>query len=160
MRRQRGIVLLVGLVLALLLGLLAASAMRGALLETRKAGDLLARLQAFEQAEAVLLEGLALLQSERPAPCTDCLPPERPHEVERQPGAWTRSEHGYLLLQNLGDSTMAGGLPADTQVTLLRITAVSRQVRARQVLEAVYAVPVERAEPPQRVLWRQRFRAP
>ena len=40
MKRQRGVVLLLALVLSLLLGLLTASALRDALVETRRAGYL------------------------------------------------------------------------------------------------------------------------
>ena len=55
MNRQRGIVLLLALVLSLLLGLLAASALRDALAQTRMTGYLSEGLLALEQAEATLL---------------------------------------------------------------------------------------------------------
>ena len=57
MKRQRGVVLLLALVLSLLLGLLAASALREALVETRMAGYMRDGLLAFEEAEAALQAG-------------------------------------------------------------------------------------------------------
>lgn len=62
MKRQQGLVLLLALVLCLLLGTLAASALRDALIETRMTAAMRDGLQAFEQAEAVLLDGVDELQ--------------------------------------------------------------------------------------------------
>jgi len=155
MKRQRGVVLLLALVLCLLLGGLAAGALRDALIETRMIGAMRDGLQAFEQAEAVLLAGVAELQRVPPAPCSDCPPPPRPHDLQ---GQWQRSESGYFQLQNLGETRRAAHMPKDQPVTLYRVTAVSAAIAARQVLEAVYAVPVAQAQAPQRILWRQRLR--
>ncbi|MFJ4348233.1 hypothetical protein [Pseudomonas sp. NPDC089401] len=155
MNRQRGVVLLLALVLSLLLALLAASALRDALVETRMTGAMRDGLKAFEQAEVVLLEALTELQGAAPGACVDCRPPPRPHDLQ---GQWQRSEHGYYQLQNLGETTRAAHMPEDEPVTLYRITAVSQQQAARQVLEAVYALPTAQAQAPQRILWRQRLR--
>ena len=67
MRRQRGIVLLTGLLLSLLLGLLAASALHDALRLARSTAQLLVSAQALEQAEATLLEGRDRLLRAPPA---------------------------------------------------------------------------------------------
>ncbi|WP_449429971.1 pilus assembly PilX family protein [Pseudomonas putida] len=155
MKRQRGIVLLLAMVFSLLLGMLAASALRDALLETRMAGHLRDGLQAFEQAEATLLQGLAQLQHAPPRVCQPCLPPPRPHDLH---GQWQHTQSGFFQVQNLGQSTRAAHLPEGERVTLFRVTAVSRQTQARQVLEAVYAQPAAQVQVPQRILWRQRLR--
>ncbi|RRV48049.1 hypothetical protein [Pseudomonas sp. p106] len=155
MKRQRGMVLLLALVLSLLLGLLAASALRDALLETRMAGYLREGLQAFDQAEATLLVAEAELQRAPPGLCQACLPPPRAHDLL---GQWQTSESGYFQLQNLGLTTRAAHRPRDEPVMLYRVTAVSRQLAARQVLEAVYAMPAAQTQAPQRILWRQRLR--
>jgi type IV pilus assembly protein PilX len=155
MKRQRGMVLLLALVLSLLLGLLAASALRDALLETRMAGYLGEGLQAFDQAEATLLVAEAELQRAPPGLCQACLPPPRAHDLL---GQWQTSESGYFQLQNLGLTTRAAHRPRDEPVMLYRVTAVSRQLAARQVLEAVYAMPAAQTQAPQRILWRQRLR--
>ncbi|HDS1748353.1 MULTISPECIES: hypothetical protein [Pseudomonas] len=155
MKRQRGMVLLLALVLSLLLGLLAASALRDALVETRMAGYLREGLQAFDQAEATLLVAEAELQRAPPGLCQACLPPPRAHDLL---GQWQASESGYFQLQNLGLTTRAAHGPRDEPVMLYRVTAVSRQLAARQVLEAVYAMPAAQTQAPQRILWRQRLR--
>ncbi|HEK1692533.1 hypothetical protein D3C81_924590 [compost metagenome] len=155
MKRQRGMVLLLALVLSLLLGLLAASALRDALVETRMAGYLREGLQAFDQAEATLLVAEAELQRAPPGLCQACLPPPRAHDLL---GQWQTSESGYFQLQNLGQTTRAAHRPRDEPVMLYRVTAVSRQLAARQVLEAVYAMPAAQTQAPQRILWRQRLR--
>lgn len=152
MKRQRGVVLLLALVLSLLLGLLTASALRVAVLETRMAGYLHDGLLAFEEAEATLQAGASELDRGPPGPCTACLPPTRPHDLW---GQWQHTASGYFHIQNLGPSTRAAHMPEGQQVTLFRITAVSRQTQSRQVLEAVYAVA---GDTPRRITWRQRLR--
>ncbi|MEX5344188.1 hypothetical protein [Pseudomonas sp. I2] len=159
MRRQRGMVLLVGLLLSLLLGLLSASALHDALIQARLGGLLLANARALEQAEAALLEGAARLLLAPPAPCqAACLPPPDAHDVQGGDLSWQRTENGFFLLQNLGESALAAQVPEGVQVTLYRVTAVSRERQARHVLEAVYALQADQAVAPRRLLWRQRLR--
>ncbi|MBO9551763.1 hypothetical protein [Pseudomonas sp.] len=155
MNHQRGIVLLLSLVFSLLLALLAASALRDALIETRMTGAMSDGLLAFEQAEIVLQAGVDELQRSPPVKCSDCQPPSRPHDLQ---GQWQSIKGGYFHLQNLGTTTRAAHMPEGERVTLYRITAVSQQLAARQVLEAVYAIPTAQAQAPQRILWRQRLR--
>jgi len=135
--------------------LLAASALRDALIETRMTGAMTDGLQAFEDAEAVLLAGVEALQRSPPGPCSDCGPPPNPHDLH---GRWQYHERGYFHVQNLGVTDRAANMPMGEQVTLYRITAVSQPRAARQVLEAVYAVPTAQLQAPQRILWRQRLR--
>jgi type IV pilus assembly protein PilX len=148
-------VLLLSLVLSLLLALLAASALRDALIETRMTSAMNDGLQAFEQAETVLLAGVDELQRSPPEQCCDCQPPSRPHDLQ---GQWQSIKGGYFHLQNLGETDRAAHMPEGELVTLYRITAVSQQLAARQVLEAVYAIPTAQPQVPQRILWRQRLR--
>ncbi|MGN8251235.1 hypothetical protein [Pseudomonas sp. SMV7] len=152
MSRQRGVVLLLALVLSLLLGLLAASALREALVETRLTGELRDGLLALEQAEATLLAGEGELRRAPPALCSACLPPSRPHELV---GLWQRGGDGFFQVQNLGTSDRAAHMPEGQQTTLFRVTAVSLHTEPRYVLEAVYAVVDDTTR---RVTWRQRLR--
>lgn len=152
MSRQRGVVLLLALVLSMLLGLFASSALRDALVETRMAGYLSDGLLAFEEAEAALHAGEGELKRAPPDPCTTCMPPARPHDLA---GQWQGTQSGYFYLQNLGTSKRAAHMPEGQQFTLFRITAVSKQTRMRHVLEAVYAVADGTTR---RISWRQRLR--
>lgn len=129
MSRQRGVVLLLALVLSMLLGLLA-----------------------LEEAEAALHAGARELERAPPGSCNACLPPARPYDLV---GQWQASQTGYFHLQNLGVSKRAAHMPEGQPVTLFRITAVSKQTQSRHVLEAVYAVA---AGTTQRITWRQRLR--
>jgi len=152
MSRQRGVVLLLALVLSMLLGLLAATALRDAVTETRMTGYLRDGLLALEQAEQTLQAGEGELERSPPDPCKACLPPTRPHDLV---GQWQRTQTGFFHLQNLGVSECAAHMPVGQSVTLFRITAVSKQAQARHVLEAVYAVADDTI---QRISWRQRLR--
>ncbi|MFZ5934435.1 hypothetical protein BGP84_03580 [Pseudomonas putida] len=155
MKHQRGIVLLLALVFSMLLALLAASALRDALVETRMTGAMSDGLVAFEQAEIVLQAGVDELQRSPPDKCSDCQPPPRPHDLR---GQWQKIKDGYFHLQNLGETDRAAHMPEGERFTLYRVTAVSQQLTARQVLEAVYAIPTAQPQAPQRILWRQRLR--
>ena len=152
MKRQRGVVLLLALVLSLLLGLLTASALRDALVETRMAGYLRDGLLAFEEAETTLQAGADELLRAPPGKCQMCLPPPHPHDLT---GQWQRSSSGYFQVQHLGMSTRVAYMPEGQPVALYRVTAVRQQAQARQVLEAVYAVAGDTI---QRITWRQRLR--
>lgn len=168
MRRQRGMALLISLVLMAVLGWLGLVALHAATLQTRMAGNQGVALQAFEAAEATLREGEAhLLAGHGPAlPCTYCLPPPeaawvRGAGVQAGEGgssglAWQAHARGFYLIQLLGDSTHATGMPAGMPVRLFRITAIGRQQQARVVLESVHAQPcAPAAQPPRRIVWRQ-----
>ncbi|HDS1819213.1 TPA: hypothetical protein QEM96_003900 [Pseudomonas putida] len=154
MKRQRGVVLLLALVLSALLGLLAASALRDALVETRMTGYWRDGLKALEQAEQTLLLVAAQLPQVTPPVCKPCQPPQRPHALQ---GGWQGSESGFFQVQNLGTSERVVHLPEGQQATLFRVTAVSRQAESRHVLEAVYALSGGEVR---RILWRQRLREP
>ena len=154
MSAQQGVVLLTALTLSLLLGLLSTMALQEALIQKRLAGEQRSLALAFEQAQASLAEGLLLLLEASPPLCQACLPPALP---DGEPGLpWLRTERGFVLLQNLGESTRAAGRPVDERVTLVRVTAISRQSQGRQFLEAVYALDGSRL--PGRVSWRQRLK--
>lgn len=154
MRRQRGVVLLLALGMSLLLGLLAAQVLYEAQARQRLVSEHVAGVRAFEQAEAGLLEGLALVQAGLAPPCGSCPPPSIPPDAAIAP--WQQTPSGFVLLQTLGASERALGLPPATPVTLVRVTAISQASRNRQVLEAVYAL--QDAAAPLRISWRQRLR--
>lgn len=168
MRAQGGMVLLVSLVMMLLLALLAMSALQGATLQARMAGNLGAALQAFESAEATLREGEAqVLAGHVPSlPCTYCLPPPEAARV-RTAGVhadaaassglvWQAYARGLYLIQPLGESSRATGLPDGLSVQLFRITAVGWRQQARVVLESVHAQPLAPGkQAPRRIAWRQ-----
>ena len=153
MKRQQGVVLLLALSLSLLLGLLAAQGLREALVQQRLLSEQLAGVHAFEQAEASLIEGAALLSTHLPELSSACLPPGLPGDEPAPP--WQATDSGYVFLQNLGQSSRAAGMPVGEQVTLVRVTAISRQVRGRRVLEAVHAL--DDAAVLRRISWRQRL---
>lgn len=168
MRRQAGMALLVSLVLMLLLALLGMSALHGATLQARMAGNLGVALQAFEAAEATLREGEAhvLGGPAPPLPCGYCLPPPEAARVSAagvhagqgaSSGlAWQAHGGGFYLIQRLGDSTRAAGVPDGLPVRLYRITAVGTQRQARVVLESVHAQALAPAElSARRIMWRQ-----
>ena len=152
MNHQRGVVLLLALVLSMLLGLLAATALRDAVMETRMTGYLRDSLLALEQAEETLQAGQVEFERAPPDSCNACLPPARPHDLV---GQWQVTQTGYFHLQNLGVSERAMHMPDKDPATLFRITAVSKQTQSRHVLEAVYAVA---GDTTRRITWRQRLR--
>lgn len=159
MSRQKGVILLASLVLMLMLGLLSASALQGALLQARMASNLVQSLRGMEKAEATMAEGEARLLQAQPAACTLCQPPASPHDEATHAGQpWHSAREGVYLLQNLGPSMRAAHVPGGRMVNLFRVTAVSRTIPGRQVLESIVALEEGRA--PLRIMWRQRLREP
>lgn len=153
MRREAGVVLVLALIMSLLLGLLATSALTAASQEARMARLWNEGLQGLEQAEATLAAAVAHMQTALPGECAACRPPPRPHRLL---GQWHATPSGYFQLQNLGISSRVTRI-VEAPARLVRATAVSRRVEGRQVLEAVYAMPEAQAQAPQRLLWRQRM---
>lgn len=166
--KQHGNVLLLCMTLLMLLGLLGMSAMQGAIQQQRMVSNLLASMRAFESAERLLRTGEVRLSGSAPGSCGFCLPPP---EVEwvRAPGihqgsdggsglAWQREESGLYLIQNLGPSNLARGMPEELSVTLFRITAIGLEGESRVVLESTYAWPESPGDvPARRIAWRQIF---
>lgn len=161
---QRGVILLVSMVLLGLLGVLGVSAMVSATLQERMAGNLQAALRGFEHAEQTLLLGESSVSGV--LPCSYCLPPPEAGRVKaagvyRGEGPtsgliWQRGTSGFYLVQHLGPSLHAAHVPTSLVVTLYRITAVSHDGPSRSVLESTYTQAVEEgAHPPRRILWRQ-----
>ncbi|GGU72114.1 pilus assembly protein PilX [Pseudomonas laurentiana] len=167
MSTQRGMVLLLSLLLTMLLGLLGLSSLHSALLQERMSGNLLVSLQLLEQAETTLRHAEAQLQAGLElAPCRYCQPPPEAGNVQapgiyrgagRHSGlVWSASASGLFLIQRLGRSVHAARMPVDEPVMLYRITAVARQGAARTVLESTFALTLAADGPPmQRILWRQ-----
>ena len=109
---------------------------------------------------ALRKQGAARLVLAPPPACQPCMPPADAFDLRGSQGGWQAGNSGFFFLQNLGESTRAAHLPAGLQVTLYRVTAVSQQTRARQVLEAVYAIEAGQPTALHRILWRQRLREP
>ncbi len=162
---QRGLVLLLSLVLMLLLGMLGVSVMASALQQERMAGNLKVLMQSFEQAQQVLQKGEATAPAHS-LPCSFCLPPPEAGHVAAAgvysgAGAssglvWHAADGGFYLVQSLGQSTKARLMPPELPVNLYRITAVYRNGPAHSVLESVIAQPVDAGYPQwRRILWRQ-----
>jgi type IV pilus assembly protein PilX len=150
---QRGTVLLLSMVLLLLLGMLGLLAMQSSTQQTRMASNLLASMQALEAAENLMRTAEARLSGAVPEPCGDCLPP-----AETATG-WQQAAAGRYLIQNLGRSDCAFGMPNKVSVTLFRISVIADQRQARVALESVVAVPLlPEHGPARRVLWRQIYR--
>ncbi|MBJ9976313.1 hypothetical protein IAE35_22275 [Pseudomonas sp. S75] len=156
MSRQRGVVLLLALMSSLLLGLLATSALREALTLAALAGNLRLSAQALEMAEAGLLVGAETLARTAQTRCAAAAPPPLPEGPGAAADDWQTTEFGLVLTQCLGTSRHAAHVSDGLEVTLFRVTAVSREPRTRQVLEAVYALDNGAAQPPRRIAWRQR----
>lgn len=71
-RRERGVALVIVLILLLVMTLLGVASMRGTLLEERMSGNLFSRSLAFQAAEAALREGEALALSKPDFPAQGC----------------------------------------------------------------------------------------
>jgi len=135
--RQRGAVLALVMILLALLGVLGLLAMQASTQQTRMASNLLSSLQAFEAAENLLLKGEALLPTAIPS-------------------GWQQDGAGRYLIQNLGQTNQAVGMPANLAVTLFRVTAIAEERQARVILESVVAWPETAGEyAARRILWRQ-----
>ncbi|MFQ6576542.1 hypothetical protein [Pseudomonas sp. UM16] len=164
--RQRGLVLLLSLILVSLLGLLGLSAMGSAIQQERMAHNLMTTLQVFEQTQQLLQQGELQTHAQIWPVCEFCLPPPEAGFIskggvysgpEASSGlAWLVADGGFYLIQSLGVSTQARHVPPGREVNLFRVTAVARTGAARTVLESVIAHPVGQATQPwRRILWRQ-----
>lgn len=165
--KQHGNVLLLCMTLLMLLGLLGMSAMQSAIQQQRMASNLLASMRAFESAERLLRVGEARLPGAAIGACGFCLPPPEAEWVQADgirhasggSGlAWQRGDAGLYLVQNLGPSNRARGMPEDLSVTLFRITAIGLEGESRVVLESTFAWPEFPGDvPARRIAWRQIF---
>ncbi|MDG9884943.1 PilX N-terminal domain-containing pilus assembly protein [Pseudomonas sp. GD04058] len=134
---QRGAVLALVMILLVLLGILGCFAIQASTQQTRIASNLLASIQAFETAEDLLSTAEARLGG-------------------TPPSGWQQVGTGRYLIQNLGQTSKAVGVPAGLPVTLFRITASAEERQARITLESVVAWPLSPDHgPARRILWRQ-----
>lgn len=129
--------LVLSMVLLALLGVLGLLALQASTQQTRMASNLQTSLQAFETAENLLSIAEA-----------------------RLPGAtaagWQQVGTGRYLIQTLGQTDRAAGMPEKLPVTLFRITAVAEERHVRVALESVVAWPLSPdLAHPRRILWRQ-----
>jgi len=148
--RQRGMALLVSLVLLLLLTLMGISSMQNATLQEKMAGSVSLRNQSFQGAEAALRVGESAVQRDSYAlpVCSghlQCAPPAESSTItaagfNATSGViWVASGQGFYGVQNIGVSRDALNVPINTPATLYRITAVGIAGHSRSVVESIYA---------------------
>lgn len=161
-RRQRGVALIVSLVLLVVITLLGVASLRGVVLEERMASNQYDRSIAFQAAEAALREGEAIAESTKPTPtgttCTDGVCPtpaaaDTPRWEDDDFDGWKAATSSLGDLA--GDSPeyiiefLGADFPCDTSKPLenqnckrYRVTARSRpdgDERATVMLQSVYA---------------------
>ncbi len=138
--KQRGAVLALVMILLVLLGILGLFAIQASTQQIRMANNLVSSLQAFETAESLL----SIAEARLPAAI---------------PSGWQQEGTGRYLIENIGQTRQAFGMPADLPVFLFRITAVAEVPQARVTLESVMAWPATSGQAPaRRILWRQLYR--
>ncbi|SEM92744.1 type IV pilus assembly protein PilX [Pseudomonas sp. ok272] len=135
---QQGMALLMSLVLVLLLSLIGVSSMQSATLQEKLAGSVMRRNQSFQRAEAALRTGEGTVQrgAHRVLGCVGVPPCVPPNDAD---ASWAAAGDGAYRVDSVGRASNAVNLPADTPVTLYRITAVGRVGHSRTVLESIYA---------------------
>ncbi len=164
--RQRGMVLLIGLVFLLLLSLIGLSSLQGALAQQKIAGSLWHRNQSFQSAESGLRWGEAWVRSASAALplCPSVMACAPPSEAFFVVGAgvnpvsgvvWTALDGGFYGVQSLGAAVGVARLPPHTTAALYRVTAVGLSGQSRTVLESLYAQVEEGGAQFRRAAWRQ-----
>lgn len=161
MKTQRGVVLIVSLVILMLLTLLATSSMQNATLQEKMVGSQALRNASFQSAETLLRQGEAhLFSADFTVPqCsgpTACLPPPEALSLTSAAGNgasgihWRAGSGGFYGIQHLGEADNPAGekLPTEPR-RLYRVTAVGIQGASRTVLESVHTQE-------RRIMWRQR----
>ena len=161
MNTQRGVVLIVSLVMLMLLTLLATSSMQNATLQEKMAGSQALRNASFQSAETLLRLGEAQVfaagfSMPTCASPLACLPPPEALTLtsvglnETSGIQWRVGQGGFFGIQLLGETDNPAGakLPSEPQ-QLYRVTAVGIQGASRTVLESVHTQE-------KRIMWRQR----
>jgi type IV pilus assembly protein PilX len=169
-RTQRGVSLVVVLLLLLVVTLLGLAAMRGTLLQERMAGNVLARGQVFQAAEAALREA-EIYAATKPIPpgsgCVDgvcAMPKAGAAPVWQANGFWNNAanyraasgssadselkyvveDYGQSESEDCTASVDMSSSPCTNAKQVYRITVLSQapQNGAKVMLQSTYAVPV------------------
>lgn len=158
--QQRGMALLVSLVMLLLLTLIGVSSMQNATLQEKMATSVMSRNQSFQVAEAALRVGentvspttYTLTKCNSVATCAP--PPDSTLVVSAGTGSngvtWYASGTGFYAIQNIGTTASpvnapsgcyatSSGITSYQTVTLYRITGVGIYGGNRSVVESIYA---------------------
>jgi type IV pilus assembly protein PilX len=158
--RQRGMALLISLIMLLLLTMIGISSMQNATLQEKMSTSVQARNQSFQVAEAVLRVGENAVAQKtysltKCANTTTCAPPPDSKTVTTAGTGtngvlWVASGTGFYGVQNIGTTASpvnppdgcyatSGGLTSYSTVTLYRITGVGIYGSSVSVVESIYA---------------------
>lgn len=156
---QRGMALLVSLIMLLLLTMIGISSMQNATLQEKMSASVQLRNQSFQLAEAVLRvgENIVAPKAYTLTKCSNvaaCAPPPDSTSVSAAGTGsngviWVASGTGFYAIQNIGTTASpvnppdgcyatSGGLTSYSTVTLYRITAVGLVGGNRSVVESIY----------------------
>lgn len=157
--RQRGMALLVSLIMLLLLTMIGISSMQNATLQEKMSASVQLRNQSFQLAEAVLRvgENIVAPKAYTLTKCSNvaaCAPPPDSTSVSAAGTGsngviWVAWGTGFYAIQNIGTTASpvnppdgcyatSGGLTSYSTVTLYRITAVGLVGGNRSVVESIY----------------------
>lgn len=152
--QQRGMALLVSLVMLLLLTMIGISSMQNATLQEKMATSVMARNQSFQLAESALRVGETAVAPKaftltKCAGTAACAPPVDAATVAaagtgRNDVVWVASDKGFYAIQNIGTTMHPVNAPdgctgSATSVTLYRITGVGDFGTNRSIVESIYA---------------------
>lgn len=151
--QQRGMALLVSLIMLLLLTMIGISSMQNATMQEKMSGSVMNRNQSFQIAEASLRvgENLVSATSYALAKCASvatCAPPSDSNTIlAAGAGAngisWTAAASGFYAIQNIGSNgapvNMPSGCSSSSAITLYRITGVALVGNSRSIVESIYA---------------------
>jgi type IV pilus assembly protein PilX len=156
---QRGMALLVSLIMLLLLTMIGISSMQNATLQEKMSASVQLRNQSFQLAEAVLRAGENIVAPKaytltKCSSVAACAPPPDSTSVSAAGTGsngviWVASGTGFYAIQNIGTTASpvnppdgcyatSGGLTSYSTVTLYRITAVGLVGGNRSVVESIY----------------------
>lgn len=150
--QQRGMALIVCLIMLLLLTMVGVSSMQNATLQEKMAGSVKFRNESFQAAELALRvgENAVAASSFVLGPCADenCLPPPATDYGARTTAGsgsrnitWVAAGTSLYGVQNIGTTTAPVNPPTgctSQSTTLYRITAIGFSGTSRSVVESVY----------------------
>lgn len=147
---QRGMALLICLILLLLMTIVGLAGMQNAILQEKMAGNAKLKNESFQLAESSLRAGevfvglpansAALLACVTCSGATCAVPDfSAPAAQGGTCNVWKAYGDGFYMIQKLGTTTAATNVQSGQSVTLFRITAVGSVGRSKTALESIYA---------------------
>lgn len=151
--RQRGMALLISLIMLLLLTMIGISSMQNATMQEKMSGSVMNRNQSFQVAEASLRVGENVVSASayaqvKCASVAACAPPTDATSVENagagaNGNTWVAAATGFYAIQNIGSNgapvNMPSGCSSSSAITLYRITGVALVGSSRSIVESIYA---------------------